>query len=59
MQEVLTVKANVGCLPGYPEQGKRKEWSVEDMKIRSRATRTLRAMCGHRGIACYLMDCKK
>lgn len=32
MQEVLTVKANVGCLPGYPEQGKKKEWSVEDMK---------------------------
>lgn len=36
MQEVLTVKANVGYLPGYPEQEKRKKWSVEDMKNKER-----------------------
>lgn len=32
MQEVLTIKANIDCLLGYSEPGKRKKWSVEDMK---------------------------
>lgn len=48
MQEIVTIKANIDTLMGYTEPGRKQERSVKVMKIRSKATLTLRAMLARR-----------
>ena len=56
MQELVTIKANIDTLMGYTEPGRKQERSVKVMKIRSKATLTLRAMLARGSERRYLLE---